>query len=199
MTKYFEYQDIKILLPRKSIPAKEEFLNAFQEAADSFENIHERDLYIQLVKDIAEKISSRYYGEEFTRNITYWLIENKDLNDIASLYQMTTDLAENGFVKSELTYDFAEETGINSLDYWLELADKDLKENKMAGNIKLAYDLKKIKSRFARLSKTGKPEAVEDIDQEFKDWLSQKKIKDLISNYSYDLDDYLEENEVLTL
>ncbi|UUM25190.1 hypothetical protein NQV05_02175 [Mycoplasmopsis agalactiae] len=198
MTKYFEEEDIKNLLAFELEENNEYFLKVLNENADSFETEQEREAYISLVRDINETVTNEF-REEFLQNIDYWLMKNNDLDELASLYQMTTDLAENGFKQNELTDTFIEEENLTDFDTLWEMANEDMKANGLEGHVGLVSDLWKMDEfdmkEWIKLNIYNRAEVFYDFEEKFKDWLSDQKINDLISNYSCDLDDYLEDKQ----
>ncbi|EIN15191.1 Hypothetical protein MAGb_3000 [Mycoplasmopsis agalactiae 14628] len=200
MTKYFDEDDIKNLLVFDLEEDNEDCLENLNKNAASFETERERELYISLIKNINQSIN-REFREEFIEKIDRWLIENKDLNDIASLYKMTAELAEKDVRnKGRLVYIYYSETDTYPYDYLWEKVDSSLRQNGLKANIKLAYNLKQTKNfqdnQWVWINDTtGKFTKLDSIDDDFNDFLNDWEVEDLLSTYSYDLDDYLEEKQ----
>ncbi|ENY68807.1 Hypothetical protein MAU_2920 [Metamycoplasma auris 15026] len=196
MERYFEYEDIEYLLANELSENNEYFLRILNAYASSFKDEQKREIYIELIKGIHNNLED-YFREEFIQNMSYWLIENKDLNDLASLYKMTLELSENEYLDNELRDTFFEEQDIHAFsDLWEEM-DSDLRTNGIDANIYLLKDLLEIHDTesYIKLNAYGRAEEIYSINDEFQDWLATKKIDDLLVNYPYDLDDYLKEKQ----
>ncbi|UUM25192.1 hypothetical protein NQV05_02185 [Mycoplasmopsis agalactiae] len=201
MAKYFEEEDIKNLLAFELEEDNEDCLRVLNEKADSFETEQEREAYISLLKDISQSINSEF-REEFIAKIGFWLMKNNDLDELASLYQMTQDISENDVrSKGELSDFFYFETETYPFDYLYELVDEDLKINGLKADVKLAYKLDQINNyqdnQWIWINDTNGElvDCSDGIEEDFKDFLADCEIEQLLANYSYDLDDYLEDKQ----
>ncbi|UUM25188.1 hypothetical protein NQV05_02165 [Mycoplasmopsis agalactiae] len=214
MKKYFETEDIKNFFPNKEL--LDTYEKNFNQTAASLKK-KERKTYIQLVKDIAKNINDdRYFSEEFKIETFFYLIDEKliILNQIAQLYSLTKDIAENGS-ESKIKNLVLEENKIYSFDDLWKESEQNLSKEGIKGNIKLAYDLmqlrdKKLTENWIKFNFWKDPEIIEDLDQEVKEWLTSehKSYEDMSyygstrcllwecgQYYKYSLEDYLEEKQ----
>ncbi|MCE6056615.1 hypothetical protein J7889_03395 [Mycoplasmopsis agalactiae] len=172
--------------------------------ANSYEDELDKLAYIELVKKTTENMT--YITDDINKKIYESFYKEEDLDKLAGYYKLSEDLANGEAYEedSELWNKFLTDEDIRwCADLW-EQIDYDLKTNGREANLYLVSDLLWMHEdiKWVRINGYERADEIRNINEEFKNWLSDQDLENCLSSYDkeefiYDfkLEKQLEEKE----